>query len=52
MSLDAAIKRLTELYNMGYKGQVTYNFTGTGIADAELNKQRIAGENVRLVAVG
>lgn len=51
MSLDAAIERLKELHNMGYKGAVTFNFTGTGIADAYLDKQRISGEGARLVAV-
>lgn len=52
MSLETAIARLKELYNMGFKGQLTYNFTGTGIADASLDKQRLVGDGCRLVAVG
>lgn len=50
MSLEAAIAYLTELHNNGYKGAITYNFSGTGIADAEF-KQRVSGEKGRLVTV-
>lgn len=41
MSLDLAIEKLKELYKLGYKGELIFNFTGTGISDGYLNKQRL-----------
>lgn len=50
MSLEAAIEQLKNLYALGYKGELVINFTGTSIADAYLNKQRLTEQSRVVVA--